>query len=44
LIGAGSIATAAATRPWPSRRCAIRPPKEWLMTIGFVSSELMIPA
>ena len=41
LIGAGSIATAAAARSWPSSRWAISPPNEWPITIGFASSALI---
>src|SRR5207237_6615345 len=35
LIGAGSIATAAATRFCPSNLWTTRPPNEWPMAIGF---------
>ncbi len=38
------VATAAAARSWPSSRCAMRPPKEWPMTTGGVSSPRMIRA
>jgi hypothetical protein len=38
--GAGSTATVAADSPRPARICASRPPKEWPMMAGLVSSFL----
>ena len=38
LIGAGSIATAAAASPWARRRWTMSPPNEWPIASGFVSS------
>src|SRR5258708_5920632 len=36
--GAGSIATVTTATPSPANICAMRPPKEWPMTAGFVLS------
>jgi hypothetical protein len=42
LICAASIATAPTARSWPSSFCAIMPPKECPMRMGFTSRSAMI--
>ena len=42
--GAGSIATVAAASPRPAMICASRPPNEWPITTGFLSSRRTIPS
>ena len=44
LIGAGSMAMAAAARLRPSRFWTSSPPKEWPMRMGFLSNAFSCPA